>query len=109
MSTPTPDPRWFAALGDPTRLRLVERLHAAPALSITLLTAGTELTRQAVTKHLEVLREAGLVRDVKQGRERVWMLDGAPLQGMWTWLQRYRGHWEPRLDRLASFVEEPEK
>src|SRR6187402_1274795 len=62
----------FAALGDETRLRLVAVLCAGGAMSITQLTSGTQITRQAVTKHLLVLAQAGLVRDVKTGRERLW-------------------------------------
>jgi DNA-binding transcriptional ArsR family regulator len=57
----------FAALGDPTRLRLVAVLCAGSALSIAQLTAGTAITRQAVTKHLEVLADAGIVHDIRQG------------------------------------------
>ena len=62
----------FAALGDETRLRLVAVLSAGEAVSISQLTSGTEITRQAVTKHLHVLADAGLVRDIKVGRERRW-------------------------------------
>src|SRR5690349_18590824 len=67
----------FAALGDETRLRLVAVLCAGSALSIAQLTSGTEITRQAVTKHLHVLAEAGLVRHVKVGRERRWEFEPA--------------------------------
>jgi DNA-binding transcriptional ArsR family regulator len=69
----------FAALGDPTRLRLIALLCAGSALSTTQLTAGTAITRQAVTKHLEVLADAGLVRDVQQGRERLWEFEPSRL------------------------------
>jgi DNA-binding transcriptional ArsR family regulator len=62
----------FAALGDETRLRLVAVLCIGGAVSISQLTAGTDITRQAVTKHLQVLADAGLVRDIKVGRERLW-------------------------------------
>src|SRR5258708_15600485 len=62
----------FAALGDETRLRLVAVLCAGSAVSIAQLTAGSEMTRQAVTKHLQVLADAGLVHDLKVGRERLW-------------------------------------
>ena len=69
----------FAALGDETRLRLVAVLCAGGAMSIAQLTAGTDITRQAVTKHLQVLADAGLVRDVKVGRERLWEFEPARL------------------------------
>ncbi len=61
----------FFALGDRTRLRLVAVLCAGGAFSIAQLTANTQITRQAVTKHLQVLADAGLVKDLKIGRERL--------------------------------------
>jgi DNA-binding transcriptional ArsR family regulator len=64
----------FAALGDPTRLQLVSLLCAGGLLSIAQLTLATDISRQGVTKHLQVLADAGLVRDVKLGRERRWQL-----------------------------------
>ena len=70
----------FAALGDETRLRLIAVLCAGGAASISHLTAGTEITRQAVTKHLHPLADAGLVRDVKVGRERRWEFEPARLE-----------------------------
>src|SRR5882672_7192069 len=70
----------FAALGDETRLRLVAVLCAGGALSIAQLTSGTDITRQAVTKHLQVLADAGLVRDLKVGRERLWEFESARLE-----------------------------
>ena len=70
----------FAALGDETRLRLIAVLCAGGAMSIAQLTSGTEITRQAVTKHLQVLAEAGLVHDVKVGRERQWEFEPTQLE-----------------------------
>src|ERR1700674_6091378 len=70
----------FAALGDETRLRLITVLCVGGAMSITQLTAGTDLTRQAVTKHLAVLAEAGLARDMKVGRERLWEFEPGQLE-----------------------------
>jgi len=67
----------FAALGDETRLQLVQRLVARGPLSIARLTQGSNVTRQAVTKHLRVLARAGLARGSRQGRESRWEL--APL------------------------------
>lgn len=103
---PLPDPKVFAALGDETRLKLIERLHREPELSISALAANTALTRQAVTKHLNVLAEAGLVRDVRRGRERLWRIDGAPLREVAGWVETYREHWEERLDRLDGYLRE---
>src|SRR5438445_8502922 len=65
----------FAALGDETRLALLDRLGTGGPQSITRLTAGSVVTRQAITKHLRILAEAGLVHDTRRGRERIWTLD----------------------------------
>src|SRR5262245_64096448 len=65
----------FAALGDETRLRVVARLCEEGPLSITRLTEGADVSRQAVTKHLRVLADAGLVRSAREGRENVWELE----------------------------------
>src|SRR5688500_6683321 len=70
----------FFALGDATRLRLVARLCAGGAFSITQLPTHTERTRQAVTKHLQVRADAGLVRDLRIGRERLWQFDPAQME-----------------------------
>src|ERR1700674_2937505 len=65
----------FAALGDETRLALVARLSSYVPLSITRLTAASAVTRQAITKHLDVPATAGSVADVRRGRERIWELE----------------------------------
>ena len=95
----------FAALGDPTRLRLVAVLCAGGALSIAQLTAGTAITRQAVTKHLEVLAGAGLVRDVRQGRERLWELEPSRIDDARRALEAISEQWDQALQRLKAFVE----
>jgi DNA-binding transcriptional ArsR family regulator len=96
----------FAALGDPTRLRLVSRLVAEGPASITRLTAGAGVTRQAVTKHLEILAEAGLARGVRRGRERLWRLQPQQLQEARRALERISRQWDQALDRLRAFVED---
>jgi DNA-binding transcriptional ArsR family regulator len=95
----------FAALGDPTRLRLIAALCAGGALSITQLTAGTAVTRQAVTKHLEVLAAAGLARDIRQGRERLWALHPSRLDEARRALDAIAAQWDQALQRLKAFVE----
>jgi len=95
----------FAALGDDTRLRLVAVLCAGGALSIAELTSGTEITRQAVTKHLHVLAEAGLVRDIKQGRERLWEFKPAQLEEARRSLDAIARQWDRALGRLKLAVE----
>ena len=95
----------FAALGDRTRLRLVERLARGEALSISALTQGSDLTRQAVTKHLRVLADAGLVRDTHRGRETLWRIEAAPLAEPSDWLDQIRAAWDERLYRLEAYLQ----
>ncbi len=95
----------FAALGDPTRLGLVAVLCAGGALSIAQLTANTDISRQGVTKHLQVLADAGVVRDVKQGRERLWQLEPGRIEEARRTLEIIGKQWEDALGRLKSFVE----
>lgn len=96
----------FAALGDPTRLRLIAALCAGGALSIAQLTAGTALTRQAVTKHLTVLADARLVRDIRQGRERLWELEPSRIDEARRALDAIAAHWDQALAKLKKFVED---
>ena len=96
----------FAALGDETRLALVARLSSEGPLSITRLTAGSAVTRQAVTKHLNVLATAGLVSDLRQGRERIWELEPQQMEAARTYLDHVSKRWDAALDRLSRFVEE---
>jgi len=95
----------FAALGDPTRLRLVARLAQGEALSISQLTEGERVTRQAITKHLEVLADAGLVTDRKRGRERLYALEAAPLDDARRYLDQVSAQWDKAIARLRLLVE----
>jgi DNA-binding transcriptional ArsR family regulator len=95
----------FAALGDETRLRLVAALCAGGAMSIVQLTAGSGISRQAVTKHLHVLADAGLVRDVKVGRERRWEFEPSKLDEARRSLARIAQQWDHALERLRKAVE----
>lgn len=96
----------FAALGDETRLRLVSRLSAQGPLSIAKLTTGSDVTRQAVTKHLHVLAEVGLVRGSREGRENVWELTPRRLEEARRYLDVIAEQWDDALARLKTFVEE---
>jgi DNA-binding transcriptional ArsR family regulator len=96
----------FAALGDETRLRLIMRLGDDGPGSITRLTAGGALTRQAVTRHLGVLQKAGLVRCARQGRESVWHLERQRLTDAQAWLDARSREWDSRIDRLRAMVED---
>ena len=101
-----PDPTpLFAALGDPTRLALVRRLSAEGALSVTQLTEGTRISRQAVTKHLAVLGRAGLVESERHGRERLWALAPGRLAEARRALEQISREWDDALGRLRRLVE----
>ncbi len=96
----------FASLGDATRLRIVARLCDEGPLSITRLTEGAGVSRQAITKHLRALEGAGLVRGNRDGRERRWELRTARLTEVRRHLERISAQWDTALERLRAMVEE---
>jgi DNA-binding transcriptional ArsR family regulator len=98
--------RLFAALGDEVRLRLVFRLCDGGPMSITRLTEGSNVTRQAITKHLRVMEGSGLVRSTRRGRESVWQLDQRRLEDARRYLDMISKQWDDALLRLRKFVEE---
>lgn len=95
----------FAALGDETRLAIVAKLATGAPCSISQLTAGSRLTRQAITKHLRVLENAGMVRHSRLGRESRFVFDPQPLKGMREYLEGVSVQWDDALSRLKSLVE----
>ena len=95
----------FAALGDTTRLALVRRLSTEGPLSITRLSEGSGITRQGITRHLDALEKAGLVRDTKAGRERVFSLDLKRLEVAREYLDHVSAQWDAAAMRLKQFVE----
>jgi len=94
-----------AALGDETRLALLNTLAAGEARSIAQLTGGSRLTRQAITKHLRVLEGAGLVRSTRSGRQMLFTFEPAPVQELRGYLERVAAQWDVVLGRLKSLVE----
>jgi DNA-binding transcriptional ArsR family regulator len=96
----------FAALGDETRLSVLTRLARGEPQSIARLTAGTRLTRQAVTKHLRVLEGAGVVRSVRVGRESRFALQPKPLDAVRDYLDLVSRQWDAALMRLKALVED---
>ena len=95
----------FAALGDETRLRVISRLCEGGPLSVTHLTSGSQVTRQAIAKHLRVLEGAGLVRGTREGRESVWELAPRRLEEARRCLDLISKQWDDALGRLKDFVE----
>lgn len=98
--------RVFAALGDRTRLTLLTRLSAGPARSITELSSGAEISRQAVTKHLAVLELAGLVSRVREGRESRFEYRAEPLDDAKAFLESVEARWDGALAKLKAMVED---
>jgi DNA-binding transcriptional ArsR family regulator len=96
----------FAALGDETRLSVLSKLCAGKPQSISRLTAGTNLSRQAVTKHLRVLANAGVVRNVRSGRESLFELEPRRIEEVRMYLDQVSKQWDDALARLKSHVEE---
>ena len=96
----------FAALGDETRLSLVAVLCGGQPRSIAQLTAGSRLTRQAITKHLRVLENAGVVHSVRSGRESLFRFDPEPIEEVKEYLDLVSEQWDLALARLKSFVED---
>ena len=96
----------FAALGDETRLGLLARLTNGEPQSISRLTSGTRLTRQAVTKHLRVLEGAGVVHSVKTGRESRFALEPKTIIDAQTYLDQVSRQWDNALAQLKALVEE---
>ncbi len=95
----------FAALGDETRLGLVAHLATGDAFSIAQLTENTFVTRQAVTRHLEVLAQAGLVRGTRRGREHLWQFEPARLALAQRSLEQISSWWDEKLAALKEKVE----
>jgi DNA-binding transcriptional ArsR family regulator len=99
----------FAALGDETRLRLVASLSAHGPQSIASLARAEPITRQAITKHLLALADAGLVRSQREGRERIWELRTKALHEAQRHLDRISADWDAAIGRLQAFVETEEQ
>lgn len=98
--------RVFAALGDSTRLSLVAKLYSGGAHSISRLTLGSSLTRQAITKHLRMLERAGIVHSVHAGRESLFEFDVQPIAEAGEYLRFVSEQWDEALAGLKSFVED---
>jgi DNA-binding transcriptional ArsR family regulator len=96
----------FAALGDETRLALVAKLANGQPYSISQLSVGSILTRQAITKHLQVLAAAGIVHNIRKGRESLFAFNPEPIDGIRDYLESVSAQWDEALARLKAFVED---
>ena len=95
----------FAALSDEVRLALLTKLSDGILLSITQLSGGSTITRQAITKHLRVLQNTGLVRSIRRGREKLFQIEPKPLKEVGDSLNAISRQWDEALSRLKPFVE----
>jgi DNA-binding transcriptional ArsR family regulator len=96
----------FAALGDKRRLGLVSRLSERGPMSIAKLAAGSDVTRQAITKHLRTLERAGIVRGERYGRKSIWQIEKRRLEDARRLLDAISRQWDGALGRLKALVEE---
>ena len=96
----------FDALGDPNRLRIVVRLCDGGPSSTSQVTQAVPVTRQAATKHLELLEAAGLVSSSRRGRERIWTLQTQALIKAGDYLSQLSRRWDAAIDRLRAYVED---
>lgn len=96
----------FDALGDPNRLRIIVRLCDRGPSSTTQVTQSIAITRQAASKHLELLADAGLVSSRRRGRERIWTVRTEPLAHASDYLDQLSRRWDAAIDRLRAYVED---
>jgi DNA-binding transcriptional ArsR family regulator len=96
--------RTFAALSDPTRRAMLERLARGPA-TVSELAASAGISLPGTLKHVRILQEAKLVTSEKKGRTRECRLGPEQLEDVTRWIERYRGSWDRRLDRLEAYIE----
>lgn len=99
----------FDAVADPTRRRLIRLLSEAEELPLHELTPHFQMGRTAVSKHLSILKEAGLVVDRKVGRETRFRLNASPLQEIQDWVAYYTQFWSTNMLRLKQLLEEEEE
>ena len=109
MSAPTvvaaPLYPFFSALGDPNRLGIMVRLCDLGPSSTSQVTTVIPVTRQAASKHLQLLQAAGLVTSSRRGRERIWTVQTEPLSRASDYLTQLSRRWDAAVDRLRAFVE----
>jgi DNA-binding transcriptional ArsR family regulator len=98
--------RTFAALADPTRRAILARLARDGDVTVNDLAEPFPVTVQAISRHLKVLEQAGLVTRQRTAQQRPSRLAGAPMRDVADWLEQYRDVWDARLDRLANHLDD---
>ncbi len=107
QAVPITADRVFNALGDPTRRAIIERLGRGP-MSVSHLAEPLGITLTAVSQHLQVLQDSGLVHSEKQGRVRTCRIETAGLSVLEHWIAFQRSLWHDRLDRIGDILDEPD-
>lgn len=95
----------FAALADPARRQIIEALTDEGARTATQLAPALAMTRQGVTKHLNILSDAGLVTIHQRGRDKYYVLTPEPLETATVWISAIAARWDDRLEALRQFIE----
>jgi len=98
----------FGALADPTRRKIIQRLEKGPT-RVTEMASHFRISLPAVSKHLRVLENAGLLKREREGRVHRISLDAKRMKTAMQWLEHYRVFWESRLDSLSDFLNEEKK
>jgi DNA-binding transcriptional ArsR family regulator len=104
MPQSAPDRSVFRAVADPTRRAILDRLRAGPA-PVNELASAFEQSRPAISKHLRILREARIVSEQRQGRERLYRLEPTELKEISEWILPYRRFWQVSLGNLKTYLE----
>jgi len=95
----------YFAIADPTRRRLIELLGAGPGQPVHALAEPFSMTRPAISQHLRILRDAGLVSEHRVGRERRYQLRAGPLREVSDWVRQYERFWQQRLTNLGAYLD----
>ncbi len=98
----------FSALADPTRRAILQHLSQGEA-SVSELTAPFDISMPAISRHLKVLEQAGLVARTRNAQWRPVQLNAAPLAEVAGWVERYRRHWDKQFDRMDAYLAELQK
>lgn len=98
----------FSALADPTRRAILQRLSEGEA-SVSELTAPFDMSMPAISRHLKVLEQAGLVARTRHAQWRPVQLNAAPLAELASWVERYRRHWDQNFARMDAYLAELQK
>jgi len=109
MKATRPSADVYAAIADPTRRALLLRLADEGEKNVTDLLAPFSISQPAVSKHLRILREAGLVRSRKEGRMRLYRLEAARLRQVNDWIAQFERYWDEKLDALGSFLDKKKR